>query len=936
VDGDSPFGGFTAENVVDLLMQALRIEREPTPAEVEAEVDRLLTGLFAALRPYRQAIIDDILKRIRVRVGVASVLSDNAGHVDWLPGLDRAQWKFWPRLDRYLRRVDELEPAKVLELDRSTDKTLELLESPEREGRWDRRGLVVGHVQSGKTSHYTALAAKALDAGYQIVIILAGVHNSLRAQTHERIDEYLIGRDSAALLEAVRQQRTTVESGQRIGVSDFDLKRGVPDPAVSILTCTNSNDTGDFKTAVATQVGLPVGQGSRLVMVVKKNATILRNLVDWMRLQNTAPGTGVADRRIPAPTLVIDDEADHASINTRDPEQDPTTINRLIRELLNSFDRVSLVGYTATPFANIFIPVDVTPANLARYGEDLFPRSFIVNLKPPSDYIGPDLVFGHPGDESINIPERPPLPMFIPVRDASAWMPDKHKKDHYPGTIPPTLQEAVRLFVLVCAARAARGNEQVHNSMLVHATRFVNVQSRVAEQIEAELNGLRNVLSFGGVGSSQSEREKLKEIWRKQVLEKHEEFRVQLGEGCPPLPEWDEVWPRVDAALKRITVMRLNGTSADALKYSRNPDGVYVIAIGGDKLSRGLTLEGLSVSYFLRTSNMFDTLLQMGRWFGYRPGYADVCRVYTTTTLYSAFREIALAMEDLRADLDLMADTKKTPLDFGLRVRTPQDGLVITSANKIRRGDPVQVRFADSIIQTLEIPRTSDQAKENRDAVRKLVEQLGAAERTVRGERSPHLLWHKVGVDRVLEFLSRYEAYATPSFFARCNAIRSYIRQQVEKGELTDWTVAVVSKRTSPRQVKLGVYDVNLVERGRDAIATHSDRLRMRGVAGSEEEALDLSPTEYEVADKARASKENDAPKFRETVRNQRPPTRGLLLIYPLQVRGEGLQPGEDFIPAVALSFPASGTAAPLSYTVNEVWKQQYGLIDEPDDDQPA
>ncbi|MCC7411786.1 MAG: Z1 domain-containing protein [Gammaproteobacteria bacterium] len=929
---DSPFGGFTAENAVDLLMQALKLEVEPTPAEVEAEVDKLLTGLFAALRPYRQAIIDDVLKRIRVRVGVASVLSDDTGHIDWLPGVDRTQWEFWPRLERYLRRADELEPAKVLELDRSTDKTLELLESPLREGRWDRRGLVVGHVQSGKTSHYTALSAKALDAGYQIIIILAGVHNSLRAQTHERIDEYLIGRDSAALLEAVRQQRTTVESGQRIGVSDFDLKRGVPDPLVSILTCTNSNDTGDFKTAVATQVGLQVGAGSRLVMVVKKNATILRNLVDWMRLQNAAPGTAGPDRRVLAPTLVIDDEADHASINTKDPDQDPTTINRLIRELLMAFDRVSLVGYTATPFANIFIPLDVNAANPAKFGDDLFPRSFIVNLKPPSDYIGPDRVFGHPGDESINIPERPPLPMFVPVADAGIWMPDKHKKDHYPGTIPRSLQEAVRLFVLVCAARAARGNEQVHNSMLVHATRFVNVQSRVAEQIEVELNALRNVLSFAALGSSQSERQKMKDVWDDQILQKHEEFRVQLGDDCPSLPAWDDVWKGVDAALRRITVMRVNGTSADALKYSKNPEGVYVIAIGGDKLSRGLTLEGLSVSYFLRTSNMFDTLLQMGRWFGYRPGYLDLCRVHTTPTLYAAFREIALAMEDLRADLDLMAETKKTPVEFGLRVRTPQDGLVITSANKIRRGDPVQVRFADSIIQTLEIPRKGDQAGENRAAVRTLIEQLGRSDRKVRGDASPHYLWHNIGVDKVLEFLSRYEAFSTPSFFTRCTAIRNYIRQQVEKGELTGWTVAVVSKRSSPRQVRLGAYDVNLVERGKDSTPAPEDRLRMRGVVGSEEEALDLSPAEYAVADRARASKGDDAPKFRETVRNQRPAARGLLLIYPVKVRGEDLQLGEEFIPAVAISFPASQTAQPLSYTVNDVWKKQYGLIDDPDD----
>jgi hypothetical protein len=495
----------------------------------------------------------------------------------------------------------------------------------------------------------------------------------------------------------------------------------------------------------------------------------------------------------------------------------------------------------------------------------------------------------------------------------------------------------VRLFVLVCAARAARGDENTHNSMLVHATRFVNVQTRVADQIQAELDALRNVLSFGGPGSTIDERQGMERLWRENMLEKHEAFRLQLGDSCLPLPTWEDIWSRVDAALKRITVMRLNGTSADALKYSKNPEGVYVIAVGGDKLSRGLTLEGLSISYFLRTSNMFDTLLQMGRWFGYRSGYADLCRVFTTPTLYSAFREIALAMEDLRSDLDLMADTKKTPMEFGLRVRTPQDGLVITSANKIRRGDPVQVRFADSLIQTLEVPRTTPQAGENRVAVRQFVESLGEADRTVRGKKVPHLLWSGVSADKVLEFLSGYEAFSTPSFFSRCNAIRTYIRQQVEKGELTDWTVAVVSKRTSPAQTKLGRYDVNLAERGRDAdAAAPDDRLRMRGVVGSEEEAFDLSQAQYDEADAVRASKEEDAPKFRETVRKLRPATRGLLLIYPLKIMDEPLLPNEDFIAAVALSFPASDTAQPLSYTVNDVWKQQYGLIDEPDDDAAA
>jgi hypothetical protein len=283
-----------------------------------------------------------------------------------------------------------------------------------------------------------------------------------------------------------------------------------------------------------------------------------------------------------------------------------------------------------------------------------------------------------------------------------------------------------------------------------------------------------------------------------------------------------------------------------------------------------------------------------------------------------------------------MADTKKTPMEFGLRVRTPEDGLVITSANKIRHGEPVRVRFADSLIQTLELPRKGSQALDNRAAVRELLDQLGPAARTVRGRESPHYLWHNVTVSTVLEFLSRYEAFSTPSFFARCSAIRNYSRQQVQKGELSGWTIAVVSKRSSPRQVTIGTHHINLVERGRDSTPAPDDRLRMRGVVGSEEEALDLSPTEYAVADAVRASKADDALRFRETVRNQRPATRGLLLIYPMKVRGEELEPGEDFIPAVGISFPASQTAEPLTYTVNDVWKLQYGLVDEPDDDSAA
>ena len=925
--GESAFGAVTPVMVVDLLMQAFTGQNQPTPAQVEEQVNAFLTGPFAGLQARRGEILEEILRRIEVRIGAASTLDDNTDHVEWLREVDRQGWRFWPRLEDYLRREDRLPPAVLLELAQSTDRVVERLESPERAGRWDRRGLVVGHVQSGKTTHYTALAAKALDAGYEIVIILAGTHNSLRSQTHERIDRYLIGRDSAALLEAVRVGNT---SGlEPIGVEREDQRLGRPRLQVSITTLTTSADDGDFRTHVANQVGFQVSQGSRLVMVVKKNATILRNLIRWLRAQN-AEGD-----RIPAPTLVIDDEADHASVNTAgDPDADPTTINRLIRELLISFHRVAFVGYTATPFANIFIAAEGAHD---RYGPDLFPKSFVVNLKAPSDYLGPSLVFGHPGDESVGIAEQLPLPTHVDVTDAGPWIPDRHKTTHQPGPLPESLREAIRLFVMVCAARACRGDAEVHNSMLVHATRFVNVQGRVADQIEDELSALRNVIGSGSRGDVARIGEQMARIWLERIVAVHQDFVARLGERCAALPDWTEVWGRVGPALERVRVLRINGGSADALAYSRASRGLSVIAIGGDKLSRGLTLEGLSLSYFLRTSSMFDTLMQMGRWFGYRPRYADLCRVYTTPALYSAFREIALAMEELRNDLDYMAAIAKTPAEFGLRVRTPPDGLLITAANKIRRGEEIEVRFAGDLKQALEMERTGTRAEENRRAVRRLIEGLGPGDRMVRGHRTPHWLWRGAPVGTILEFLEGYEAIATPSFYARCEALRRFIHEQASRGRLAEWTVVVVSKQQADTStVRIGDAEIRLVRRSR-VDGTARERFKTQAVVGLAEEALDLTVDEHTAALAATPPPSDGGPvrtPSREAIREHRPVARGALLIYPIQ--DELDQSPENFIPAVAVSFPSDESAKALSYTVNEIWRVQHGLGAEPDEDGQA
>lgn len=929
------FDTFTPEMVVDLVLQVFTGAEEPTPALVEQKVAEILVGPFALLSSQRDLIVNKILERIQVRIGVASTLDDDDdNHTHWLHEHDRSNWRFWPRLNRYLQRIDQFPPSVLQELDRSTDQTLERLESPDRAGTWNRRGLVVGHVQSGKTTHYTSLAAKALDAGYQIVIILAGIHNSLRSQTHERLDNHLIGRNSAALIDAIRNGNLTGTTGL-VGVGKEDRLQGEPPLPVTILTCTTSADNGDFKKGIANQIGFQVSPGSRLVMVVKKNGSILRNLISWLRLQNAA-----GQAKITAPALIIDDEADHASVNTsRDPDDDPTTINKSIRKLLMSFERIGFVGYTATPFANIFINMD---ADHQEYGPDLFPRSFIVNLKAPSDYVGPNRVFGHSGDESAGIAEQPPLPMFEKIDDASSWLPDKHNKYTIPGQIPESLREAIRAFALVCAARGARGNINVHNSMLVHATRFVNVQERIAEQLTSELTALRNLISSASEKRVEQTHGELRQLWQRLFSEPHEHFRSRLNDMCPELPTWDEVWACLPDTVKRIEIMRINGDSTDALAYSSKPNGISVIAVGGDKLSRGLTLEGLSISYFLRATNMFDTLLQMGRWFGYRKGYVDLCRVYSTENLHNRFREVALAFDDLRADLERMAYAGKTPLDFGLRVRTPSDGLLITAANKIRRGEKVDVRFADTILQVLEMPRTGELAAQMREATEKFIAENGPWDRAVRGQDSPHFIWRGTqNVSKILEYLEQYEATSTPSFNNRCEAIRRYIGEQVKHDELMDWTVAIISKRDPQRKNQIIIKDglsIPLVERAKSKPeAWNKELFATRGLTGSLDEAVDLSKEEFEQARRMSEPDPNSSdgmPKNpgRDEVREARPPRRGLLLMYLIQDQSE--QDHVDFIPAIAISFPESTTAKPLAYTVNDVWKQQFGLLPEEDWDE--
>ncbi|MGI9211246.1 MAG: Z1 domain-containing protein, partial [Methylococcaceae bacterium] len=536
----------------------------------------------------------------------------------WLTASQRRDWRYWPRYQSLLERKMSIQTVEAL--DKITDNILGLLENPLREGHWDRRGLVVGHVQSGKTGNYTGLICKAADAGYKIIIVLAGLHNNLRSQTQIRLEEGFLG------------YQTQTETMVLTGVGEIDT-----DPAIRPNCATTRAENGDFNTRVANNYAITPEQRPWL-FVVKKNKTVLKRLLKWIDVHVADMQNNNGHRQVSSfPLLLIDDEADHASVDTGeqlfnadgtpDMEHEPRAINRLIRRILHSFTRKAYVGYTATPFANIFIH---RQGETGLEGPDLFPQAFIINLPAPSNYVGPTRLFGfrsHDGRSGA-------LPCIREVHDHvdeegnGGWMPFRHKISHIPlqngkDEVPPSLREAVASFILACAVRNLRGQENRHSSMLIHVTRFVAVQKEVHRQVEELVRRFKQRIQRGFDPDLLLE---WKNLWEHDFIPvtcQSEQLLSGSGENFP-IPDWEDIVAILPYILADISVRAINGTARDALDYADNETiGLKVIAIGGDRLARGLTLEGLCVSYFVRTSRMYDTLMQMGRWFGYRPGYID-------------------------------------------------------------------------------------------------------------------------------------------------------------------------------------------------------------------------------------------------------------------------------------------------------------------------
>lgn len=538
---------------------------------------------------------------------------------------------YWNRYKLYLKKSLPEEVIKTIDID--SDMVMDNLENPEKNS-FNIYGMVVGHVQSGKTANYSSLICKAADAGYKFIVVIAGGINNLRNQTQERINEAFVG----------------IDKGQQIG-------SGIGNAPLEKLPISLTTVEKDFNTQDAKRNS----QGTNfetnttpILLVIKKNTTTLQNVISWLENQYKNKISNHA-------MLLIDDESDYASINTND-DNDPTKINERLRKLLNLFHKSSYVAYTATPFANIFINHE---ANHDKYGEDLFPRDFIYTLDAPTNYFGAKKIF---------IESEKKYLISIPSKDEKAPLPLGHKKDFTPQILPTSILEAIRVFLLNIAIRWRRGQETKHNSMLIHATRFTDVHRKLSLLVENYLSLLKSDISSYALLKNAEEQS----LNIQDLRITFEKYYMNI-EFC-----WDEIKEQLHYSTKTIIVREVHQRRTIELEY-RKDRPTNAIVVGGTSVARGFTLEGLSVSYFLRNTIFYDTLMQMGRWFGYRDGYEDLCKIYMTDEMMDNFTQIIEATEDLIQNLRLMASSKRTPLDFGLAVRQHPDSLLqITAKNKLK------------------------------------------------------------------------------------------------------------------------------------------------------------------------------------------------------------------------------------------------------------
>ncbi|RZT07449.1 Z1 domain-containing protein [Kribbella sp. VKM Ac-2569] len=765
----------------------------------------------------------------------------------WYTG-PRAGDKCWPAIVEQLVASGWKQDPAIDSLDAASTRVVSLLSHP-KERAFSTRGLVVGYVQSGKTTNFTAVMAKAADRGYKLFIVLAGIHNGLRRQTQARLVQQLIEPNPTRWAQ----------------LTDMD-KDFVP----------TANAASYFGKSNRTHV----------LCVVKKNATVLRKFADWLRSASEYLGD--------CPALVIDDEADQATVATK-------TINPLIKDVLGILPKSAYVGYTASPFANLLID----PSS-----GDLYPSDFIVNLPKPVGHFGTEVVFGRyalDGEDPENVDDGYDMIRTVPKSDIECVRPLKRVDvEMFEPELTPTLSAAVEYFWLSTAARRVRGTGVKHSTMLIHTSVNTVVHNRFRKPLEDLRHDVR-----AGLPSADVQR-RLRSFWDS------ESSKVSASEFGERAISFDELLVELPGVIDECKIIMDNSSSEDRLDYESGP--VVAIAVGGNTLSRGLTLEGLSVSYFVRAVSAYDTLLQMGRWFGYRDGYADLPRIWMTDELRGWFRHLSTVETEMRRDIDLYMTEDKDPLTFAVRVRT-HPALRVTAAAKMKDAVRALSAYGGQRVQTRYFRRDKEWLEVNQNAAKNLVAQAKISGTHEPDAKRGRHVFRAVPSEHVIDFLRAYQFHENSQECDSDLLIRYIERRRKEAGSLATWNVALVGNPVDSElgnfefapdvqvgrivRARLGSDDEGTDEAGENAVADIKTLMSRRDAA------VDLS---------GETGKFNELRIKQERLRQL--PNTGLVVLYPIdsvskpaagRTQRKALNAEADVI-GVGLVFPQPGIDSPIEW----------------------
>ena len=636
---------------------------------------------------------------------------------------------YWKHYKQYL--LDKWkDPCAVNDLEVATEEVVRRLSDPTRAVAYQAKGLVVGHVQSGKTANFTGVAAKAVDAGYRLIIVLTGTTNMLRAQTQRRLDIELCGRENIEREISAHDERAhEYQDDPDWNGNRFVRHGGRPSDAGYPDIHRLSNHAGDYKrlrmgfSALEFKVrerNRPLYDPANLftsdarLIVAKKNSRVLGDLV--------ADLGRISDRLGQVPALIIDDESDQASVNTVSPKKwkedrkKRTTINRLIGQLLRMMPRAQYVGYTATPYANVFIdPSDV---------EDIFPRDFLISLRAPKGYMGAEDF--HDFDSDLPIEKRP-----IETSKERAHV--RYLSDE---PLADELRRALDMFVLTGAVKLYRlrhGISYKHHTMLVHEAMGMDSHRQTSALID-QLWSRAGYYSPAGLS-------RLRDLYDKDILPVSRAQAPTL-----PLPDsFDDLSDDIGEALHRMSPADRNGSPVIVVNSDKELESqqesldfdkreVWRILVGGNKLARGFTVEGLTITYYRRATAQVDTLMQMGRWFGFRPGYRDLVRLYTTPDLHDLFEAACRDEEFLRRELEqysVLEDGVKqiTPRQIPPLIAQHRPDLRPTAPNKMWNARLVLKSSPGKPMEPVAHPTNRSDIRHNLELWKPL---LGMADRSVR------------------------------------------------------------------------------------------------------------------------------------------------------------------------------------------------------------